>query len=160
MLGAHVACLVVWYFHDNPRQCVLDVLQPVDVCGWRANQYGVSVVKSWPDERTGNGFLPHRQWGCDVCVVERAACAGETKSKSFSYSFLKSECWWCYLDSVLKSPLFDDTVVFGRFTLYFYVKGVGMYISRVNMQNSYTNTKLMYQHITTFFGRRMCVLTY
>ena len=31
MLGAHVACLVVWYFHDNPRQCVLDVLQPVDV---------------------------------------------------------------------------------------------------------------------------------
>ena len=31
MLGAHVACLVVWYFYDNPRQCVLDVLQAVDV---------------------------------------------------------------------------------------------------------------------------------
>ena len=43
MLGAHVACLGVRYFHDNLRQCVLDVLQPVDVFGLRANQYGVSV---------------------------------------------------------------------------------------------------------------------
>ena len=56
MLSAHVAYFIVWYIHNNPRQCVLDALQPVDIFGWRANQYGVGVLKSRTDEQAGEGF--------------------------------------------------------------------------------------------------------